>query len=81
MEAELINKKFSACTLDDFVKIKELHRSHTGCVSLVKFKYDDKKQYIIKERKSPELGGSKDIMHEANLLAKLNHENIVKCEG
>jgi NIMA (never in mitosis gene a)-related kinase len=73
--------KFSgASSLDDFTNHKELYRNIAGAVYLVTLKADNK-LYIVKERKSPELGRRRDMMHEVNLLMQLKSPFIVKCEG
>lgn len=72
--------RFAASTFSDFFQIEELHRSQTGAVYSAHFKYD-KKKYVLKERKLPELGRRKDIMNEVTLLRQLSHPNVVRCEG
>ena len=54
--------RFAASSFSDFSGIEELHRSQTGAVYSAYFKYD-KKRYVLKERKLPELGRAKDIMN------------------
>lgn len=73
-------ERFAASSFADFYSVKELHRSQTGAVYSAFFKFD-KKRYVLKERKMPELGKSKDIMNEVVLLQQLSHPNVVRCEG
>jgi len=74
------NEKFGSSRFQDFYEIKELYRSQAGAVYSARFKFD-KNKYVLKERTFPELGKRKDIMNEVNLLAQLDHPNVVKCEG
>lgn len=73
-------EKFASCAFSDFYDATELYRSQTGAVFRAFFKYD-RKEYILKERKLPELGRRKDIMNEVKLLLQLSHPNVVRCEG
>ena len=75
-----MGERFAASTFADFYNIEEIHRSQTGAVYAAHFKYD-KRRYILKERKLPELGRSKDIMNEVTLMLQLCHPNVVRCEG
>lgn len=75
-----MSERFASCSINDFINIVELYRSQSGTVCKGVFKYDQK-EYILKERKLPELGRSKDIMNEVKLLLQLNHTNVIKCEG
>jgi serine/threonine protein kinase len=75
-----MKEKFASSNFSDFIEIQEIYRSQAGAVYKGKFKYD-KKEYVIKERKIPELGKQKDIMSEAKLLMQLDHPNVIQCEG
>lgn len=75
-----MREKFASSTFNDFSGVKELYRSSAGAVYLGKFKYDNK-DYVLKERKIPELGKTKDIMSEAKLLVQLSHPNVIRCDG
>lgn len=77
---EIMKERFASSVFADFYNVSELYRSSTGAVYRASFKYDSK-EYVLKERKLPELGRSKDIMNEVNLLLQLNHPNVVSCEG
>jgi len=74
------SERFAASSFSDFEEVEEIYRSQTGAVLKAKFKYD-RKTYVLKERKLPELGKRKDIMNEVHLLAQLNHPNVIRCEG
>jgi NIMA (never in mitosis gene a)-related kinase len=73
-------ERFASSVFTDFHHIRELYRSQAGVVYRAVFKYDDK-EYVLKERKMPELGKRKDIMNEVKLLLQLSHPNVVRCEG
>ena len=73
-------ERFASCSFNDFKDITELYRSASGAVYKATFKYDNK-QYVLKEKRLPELGKKKDIMNEVKLLSQLRHANIVQCEG
>ncbi len=73
-------ERFASSAFSDFSDVEELYRSQTGAVFKALFKYDNK-EYILKERKLPELGRRKDIMNEVKLLLQLSHPNVVRCEG
>lgn len=75
-----MKEKFASSTFNDFSDVYELYRSYAGAVYRAKFKYDSK-QYVLKERKIPELGKQKDLLSEAKLLAQLQHPNVIRCEG
>ena len=74
-----MKEKFASSTFNDFLDVDELYRSYAGAVYRAKFKYDSK-QYVLKERKIPELGKQKDLLSEAKLLAQLQHPNAIRCE-
>jgi len=73
-------EKFASSSFTDFSHVLELYRSQSGVVYRGTFKYD-RKDYVLKERKLPELGRAKDIMNEIKLLLQLNHQNVLRCEG
>ena len=73
-------ERFAACTFRDFHDVEVLYRSAAGTVYKARFNYD-KKYYVLKERVLSELGRRKDITNEVQLLAQLNHTNVIRCEG
>ena len=73
-------ERFAGCTFRDFYDIQVLYRSAAGTVYKARFNYD-KKYYVLKERVLSELGRRKDITNEVQLLAQLNHPNVIRCEG
>jgi serine/threonine protein kinase len=75
-----MSEKFASCSFSDFSNVRELYRSQSGAVFRATFKYDNR-EYVLKERKLPELGRAKDIMNEVKLLLQLHHTNVIRCEG
>lgn len=75
-----MTEKFASSKFSDFTNVQELYRSQAGAVFRALFKYDNK-EYVLKERKLPKLGNTKDIMNEVKLLAQLDHVNVIRCEG
>lgn len=75
-----MTEKFASSKFSDFTNVQELYRSQAGAVFRALFKYDNK-EYVLKERKLPKLGNTKDIMNEVKLLAQLDHSNVIRCEG
>jgi serine/threonine protein kinase len=80
MKGGLQRERFAASSFNDFNEVKEIYRSNAGIVYVGRFKYDSK-NYVLKERKAPELGKRRDIMNEVQLLGQLDHQNVVRCEG
>ena len=76
-----MNPSTNGWSLDDFFIIAELFRSENGTVYKARFKNNRDKIVVLKERKCAELGGDGDIMNEVLLLEKLDHPNIIGCEG
>jgi len=67
-------------TIHDFVILAEIHSSTSGSVLKARRK-QDRKTYALKRKHAAELGASHDILHEAKLLCKLAHPNIIHCYG
>lgn len=75
-----MTEKFASSKFADFTNVQELYRSQAGAVFRALFKYDQK-EYVLKERKLPKYGNTKDIMNEVKLLSQLDHSNVIRCEG
>lgn len=73
-------ERFSTATLRDFVSQQVLYHSNAGSVIKAQYKYDEK-WYVLKQRKVSELGHTKNILNEVQLLMQLNHPNVVRCFG
>lgn len=70
--------------MGQFDLIKELHRSGCGSVHLARVRPGHPKarlQLVLKRLQVAELGRAKDMMNEYTLLKRLQHPNIIECEG
>eukprot|EP00736_Rhodelphis_marinus_P011488 Rmarinus@m.5520 len=64
----------------DFDILETLFQSNSGVVYKARWKQKDK-IVVLKRKDFSELGKLKDVGHEANLLSKLRHPNIVEYYG
>lgn len=64
----------------DFEILEELAASASGQVFKAKWK-TRQQVVILKEKKYSELGKQNNVLHEHNLLKKMQHPNIVQCLG
>jgi serine/threonine protein kinase len=60
--------------------LEELFRSANGAVMKVR-RREDNKVYVLKERRTAELGAKEDVLHEVTLLMSISHPNVIKCYG
>eukprot|EP00743_Colponemidia_sp_Colp-15_P007187 GILK01007761.1.p1 GENE.GILK01007761.1~~GILK01007761.1.p1 ORF type:complete len:796 (+),score=126.76 GILK01007761.1:132-2519(+) len=66
--------------LSEFVILQELYRSNSGAVLKARVKKTGL-VVVLKQRKSAELGRQDNILHEFELLHRLNHPNVIKTFG
>jgi serine/threonine protein kinase len=67
-------------TLHDFKIEQEIARCGAGSVFRARHSRSGK-TVVLKSRRTAELGKDANILHEVNLLQKLDHPNIIKCIG
>eukprot|EP00742_Colponemidia_sp_Colp-10_P009715 GILJ01010622.1.p1 GENE.GILJ01010622.1~~GILJ01010622.1.p1 ORF type:complete len:812 (+),score=109.75 GILJ01010622.1:69-2504(+) len=66
--------------LSEFVIVQELYRSNSGAVLKARVKKTGL-VVVLKQRKSAELGRQDNILHEFELLHRLNHPNVIRTFG
>ena len=64
--------------LSDFHHLEEIARGRVGSIHLVKEKATGKR-FVLKKRLRSECRGKAE--HEARLLRKIKHPNVIKCYG
>lgn len=71
---------FSRVQFSDFAIIGELARAPAGAIYKARFKRTGQVM-VLKERRHGEVGGHAPVEYEAQLLANLDHPNVIKCFG